>query len=139
MLLHVMETALASPTLIENWRDTLKEWTEASEEQRAAIFDWTMAMRDQFLEASRDIDDPETLDMVLAVRYIEMKSHWILLNTQINYGLASKGEADMNLAYRASLISQLLEALELLIEPEDIDRIIDFLSEPLSDMQALAA
>lgn len=77
--------------------------------------------------------------MVVAVRFIELKSHWILLNTQINYKLVSKGEVDMSLAYRASLISQLLEALEHLIEPEDIDRIIDFLSEPLPGHPALAA
>ena len=139
MQLYVMEALLTAPTLIQSWRDTLAEWSEATEAEREQVFKWAVNLRDQFLEAARDIEEPETLDMVSAVRYIELKSHWILLNTQINYGLVSKGKADMCLAFRASLISQLLETLEHLIEAGDIDRIIEFLSEPLSDRQTLAA
>ena len=132
MRLAEIESVLTAPELEQNWRDTLAEWPDATPAQTNEVLEWTMALRDQFLEAAREIDDEETLEMITAIRYIEMKSHWILLNTQINYSMVSKGEADMALMYRASLVTQLLEGLERLIDQEAVERIIDFLSEPVT-------
>jgi len=132
MELCSIERALLAPELRRNWEDTLAEWTEAAPGQAEAILDRMVSVRDEFLQAARDIDDPETLDMVAAIRYIEMKSHWIMLNTQVNYITVFKGETDLGIAYQASLVSQLLEALEKLIDEQDVHRIIEFLSEPLT-------
>ena len=131
MLLQVIEAALNAPDLVQNWRDTLAEWPDATPDETREVFGWAISLRDQFLEAAREIDDPETLDMVLAIRYIELKSHWILLNTQLNYSMVIKGYADQSVVYRASLVSQLLAVLEQLIDDTNRDRIIAFLTEPI--------
>lgn len=132
MYLKSIEEALSAPLLMRNWQETLNEWTDAGPGQAQAVLERMVILRDEFVQASRDIDDPETLDMVAAIRYIGLKSHWIMLNTQVNYIMAFKGETDMALAYQASLVSQLLEVLERLIDEQDVTRIIEFLSQPVT-------
>ena len=132
MQLQFIEATLLDPQLVCGWKETLMGWEGATRQQVADVITWVAAQRDQFLTAVRDINDPETLDMVVAVRYIELKSHWIMLNTQINYVSASGGEPSMSLMYRASLITGLLEMLERMIDEDDIERIISFLTEPVS-------
>ncbi|MGI4788642.1 MAG: hypothetical protein ACRYFS_07305 [Janthinobacterium lividum] len=131
MELTTIEAALMAPQLMQDWKDTLEEWTAATPLQSLTVLNKIIAQRDEFLQAARDIDDSETLDMVAAIRYIELKCHWIMLNTQINYLAVFRGETDMSAAYYASLISQMLEPLEHLIGEEDIHRILDFLTQPL--------
>ena len=132
MTLQKIEVALMAPGLERDWRDTLAEWTDATPEQAAMVLRRIFSLRNEFLQAARDIADPETLEMVTAIHYIELKCHWIMLNTQVNYRTVFKEETDMSLAYQASLVSQLLEALERLIDEDDVDRIIQFLAEPVA-------
>ena len=136
MQLQFIEATLLDPQLVNNWKETLMGWEGATRQQVAGVITWIAGQRDQFLEAVREINDPETLDMVVAVRYIELKSHWILLNTQINYVCASGGEPNMVLMYRASLITGMLEMLERMIDEDDIDRILSFLTEPVGLKEA---
>ncbi len=139
MDLQVIEACLNAPELVQEWRDTLLGWTETVPSERADVLNWAVTLRDQFLETAREIDDPETLDMVLIVRYIELKSHWILLNTQINYEMVRKGHNNQKAVYQASLVSQLLAALEPLIDEDHIERIIEFLTEPVNSVKPFSS
>jgi hypothetical protein len=131
MQLKTIIEALSVPALEQRWVETLAEWSDAPAGEADACRKWVCSLRDEFLQAAIDIDDEETLDTVTAVRYIELKSCWIMLNTQIGYRVAVKGINADTLAYKASLVSQLLECIEGLLDAEILERILSFLAEPI--------
>ena len=81
--------------------------------------------------AARDIEEPEELELTTVIQYIELKSHWIKLNTQLNYQMFKRGESDRATMFRAALISSTLSRIEPLIADADIRRITDFLANPI--------
>jgi len=131
VLLDEIESTLLDDELTRIWTSCLEGWVEGSLEQRAEVLAWVQARRDDCLTVAREVREGEDLAYVLAIRYIEFKSHWIMLNTQINYRLEHRGTLDSQSAYQASLISLLMQALEPLLDRRDIESISSFLSQPL--------
>lgn len=131
MEVATLEASLLDPGIEATWTDCLSGWVEATAAERQAVLDWAKGLREEFLQVARDVDDPDEVDYALAIRYIELKSHWIMLNTQINYQTVHRGGAGQELLFRASLISLLVLAIEPLLKSADIDKITDFLAEPI--------
>ena len=113
------------------WEECMDSWIEGTAEEKRAALTWIHDYRDRCVSAYEDVDDLEAMYTLAAVNYVELKSHWILLNTQINYQNANRGAADMGIAVRASMITTLLLALEEALATDDVDTIISFLSEPV--------
>jgi hypothetical protein len=112
------------------WRECLEAYEDGTPEQRAACQSYAAGRRGDIATVLRDITDPAEREAAAAVCYISLKSEWILLNTQGGYQVAS-GKLDGSLFCRAGMISALLGALEPLLGYRDLDRITDFLSQPV--------
>jgi len=124
--------AITHPEMAMRWDNCLDAWEEGTLNQKSEAMTWICAYRDRCLAAYMEVDDVSAMYTLGAVSYIEMKAHWTMLNTQVNYQNAVKGQADMTLAVRASLTTTLLLALEEVLSAQDIDHIIEFLSEPVN-------
>lgn len=126
-----IEQALLNPELETQWQSVIDSM-DISDQKKASNLAWVRALRDDFLRIARDVTDESELYTVLAVRYIELKCHWIMLNTQIQYQTFRRGMADQNVVIKASLTTSMLSEIEPLIPQDDIDNINRFLSEPVS-------
>jgi len=127
---HV-EQAVAAVELKRNVTTMVIESGLGDANVAAELSNWVTSIAEDFLTLLREIDHPEQIDATTAIQYIEIKSHWIALNTKMNYQLARQGQADPMVILKGAAISQFLGALEPLINPGDIEAITDFLSEPL--------
>lgn len=123
---------LFDPSLERELDGCLAAWTTATPEELTSTRAWIKAQRHDFVEMAAEIDDREELELSIAVRYIELKSHWMMLNTKIQYSLFRAGEAPDVLMYRASLVSHVVGTLEQLLTPSDIERITRFLAQPIN-------
>lgn len=123
---------------LEDLRTHLQEFASGSGvESPAALVDeivrWTGEIRDGLVTLVRAIEDPEEIETTLAINYVELKSKWIALNTKINYTVFRSGACDPVDALRASGVSTLLVTIEDILEQEDIEKITEFLAQPLRD------
>ncbi len=100
-------------------------------ETAGRLREWIRGIRADLLRVVDDVEDDIEMVHLTAIRYIELKSHWMTLNTQINYRLVKSGIFDPELSMRASLTSGLLMLLERFVDTRDVDRITTFLAQPL--------
>ena len=77
------------------------------------------------------VNDPDDEKMSLVIQYVELKSRWIGLNTKMNYELFRLGHAELTDVFRGTAISALLAHIEPLLDQEDIDKVTEFLAQPL--------
>lgn len=123
--------ALMKPELEREWRELLSSWEGADQADRDKILERVKEYRQELLSVVETIDDLREVEFTLAIRYVELKSRWMLLNMHIQYGLSSRGVADEAAVYQASVLSFLLAATEPLLRDDDIDVINEFLSNPI--------
>lgn len=126
-----IETALRE-TLEEQWEEVLGQWSGAAPSDRKAVRADVVEHRDRVLDGLLAIDSLEELKRGLAIGYVEMKCHWTMLNTRIQYQTAQSGRPEESLIYRAACVSLIVQALEPLPSREYVEHITDFLAEPLS-------
>lgn len=126
-----LEAALRDPALERAWDDCLAAWTNAADGTRASIRRWVSDLRDQLIDMAGEVADPAEIEVSVAMRYIELKSHWMSANTWIQYATLRRGQADEDMVYRAAVVSLLLGALEPLIRQDDLEEISRFLAAPL--------
>lgn len=119
---------LSDPALEERWREYVAPF-ELPEEDKIELRQWIGGKRNGFRELLEVIEDEDTLVRNLAMKYIELKSEWIMLNTQIQFELFTTGMPNHKIELRASLITTLIEAVENFISEEQKDRIEEFLAE----------
>lgn len=124
-------TQLTDPALGQQIAEALRTWPNADAGDIAKTVDWVMAVRSNFVSLLREVDDDGELVTTLAINYIELKSHWIALNTKINYQNFRRGACDSRVAFQATGISMLLGQLESMIEQSDLDKITEFLAAPV--------
>ena len=111
---------------------TLANWENADKAQIAEVTEWVCGIRDEFIALVHDVDDSEQIIASIAIHYIEIKSHWIALNTKMNYQMARNGAAETPIVLRGAAVSAFLATLEPLIQPGDVDAITSFLAEPIN-------
>jgi hypothetical protein len=87
--------------------------------------------RREFLSALTEVGDEQDMAMLIATRYIEQKSRWIQWNLVLNYKMMLTGTFDIDLACKASVISDLLSRIEPYIDAASLARINELLNEPI--------
>lgn len=102
-------------------------------EQAQETVAWIDRLRNELLQTASAVIDGEDLYMAVVANYIELKSRWIAINTQINYQTVLEGGPDPVSMQRGWSVSRLLNELEPLIEMADIEKVTEFLTSPISD------
>jgi hypothetical protein len=125
-----LEEALRGP-LDEQWDEVLDDWDTAAPAQTKAVRAYVSGLRNRILRSLIDITSMEELQRGLAIEYIEMKCHWTMLNTRIQSQTSREGQADSDLIYRATCVSLIIQQLEPLLRKERVDKLTNFLAEPL--------
>jgi hypothetical protein len=131
-MLERCEKMLTRPGLGEEIGSALTSSDGATEELVTETVEWVMGMRRELLTLLRTIDDPEQIIETLAINYIELKTKWIALNTKANYHIFRTGAPDAAAAFRGCGCSLLLGDVERLLMPSDIQKITEFLSQPVA-------
>lgn len=130
MKFQVIKELLSTEQLESEWREVLSEIDD--ERTKIESIERTFALRDEYLNGVEAITEEEDFNYFTAIKYIELKSKWIMLNTEINYRLYSKGEVQVSLACKSSLLSCLLASIGQFVDQRDIETITDFLSNPIA-------
>jgi len=126
-----IEAVLRDP-LEEQWDEVLAQWSGAGPSERQAVRTYVAELRDRVLDSLLAIDTLDELRRCLAIGYVEMKCHWTMLNTRIQHQTAQNGRPDEPLIYRATCVSLIVQALEPLLSRDHVERLADFLAEPLA-------
>jgi hypothetical protein len=126
-----LEAALHDPALERAWDECFASWGDADDDARDRVRRWVAALRDQLVAMASEVGDCAELEVSIAMRYIELKSHWMTANTWIQYAVQRRGRADGEMVYRAAVVSLLLGAIEPLLRSDDLDEISRFLASPL--------
>ncbi len=113
------------------WNQVLDQWEDGGPAQKKAITAYVSGLRNRMLRILTDLDDAEEAQHGLAIQYIEVKCHWMMLNMQIQSQTARNGRAQDNLIYRATCVSLIIEAMEPLLSRDRVDTLTGFLAEPL--------
>lgn len=129
-MLAEIQAALTADTLEKEWADTLAHWEDATAVELHRTRAWVTRIRDEFFDHVTDVAEEEELIFAMALRYIELRSHWQMLNTQMNYQMFRKGTCSMELQMRGSLLSQLIEQIVPFVDAEDTNRIGELLLSP---------
>lgn len=125
-----VEAALRHP-LDEQWDEVLEQWSGAAPSERKAVRSYVSGLRNRLLDALLEIEALDEFKRGVAIQYVEVKCHWTMLNTQIQYQTAREGRPDEALIYRATCVSLILQALEPFLSREHVADLADFLVEPI--------
>ncbi len=102
---------------------------------RDACFDACTALmreqRSETMSAIAHVMDESDLALLIATRYIEQKARWIQWNLVLNYRMMLSGFFDTELAFKASVLSNLLGRIEPFIDEASLARINELLNEPI--------
>ncbi len=120
---------LSGAELEKAWRDCLGTWEDSSPAQRADCRAFAVNLRDNFLRILKDVDDAEEQETIGTIFYTQVKSQWILINTQAGYQIRN-GRVEGALFCRAGMLSALLGSLEPVLRQSDLTRITNFLAGP---------
>lgn len=136
---YSVQDALRDPALEQGWAHTLSEWETAAHSQIQATTAYVRGMRNQLLNVTGEMDSMEELERTLALGYLDLKCQWAILNVQIQYAAAHRGEIREDLMYRATCLSQLLDSVEGLLNPADVDAMTELIAEPVQQQAPAAA
>jgi hypothetical protein len=131
--IDALDDELREDVLEENWKDTIHGTIEDESAQEDTL-NWIRTYREETIEIIQDVSDPEDAETSLILRYLEMKSRWIIMNNQIQYQAVETGAPDEVLMTRGSLLSNFLERLENHLDDDQIESITGLLSEPVETL-----
>ena len=134
-MVNKLQELLNDGSLDSLWSEALDSWEKDEiakvRDRVSSAKDWVETKKEQLLRSIQDINDEEDMNLALALWYIELKSHWLMLNTQMNYQLFQRGDIDLDVHYKGTMISHLLGAFEPLLNTDDQGKISEFLMNPL--------
>ena len=121
---------LTGTSLVQSWADSLEN-SGLAMDQQVTLKKWASEFRDQIVAQVKDIEFEESVETVIALRYIEIRSAWNGLNTQLQFQMFKGKTNDMPLMVRMSLMSAIIAELERFIRSEDKDQVDTFLDNPM--------
>ena len=123
-------SAIDGPEFQANMEETIATWEEGTVEQKLELRAKIDKHKQHLLNALKGVEDDDDLKLSVTLHYIELKSHWIMLNIKLNYQTMKDGMPDMFSMYHASLVSAVVGVIEALLTEDDIRHITNFLAEP---------
>jgi hypothetical protein len=134
---NFIESELNGAALNGIWKDCLDSYDYIGNSDKIECLGQVIELRDHIIEVLRDISDGIERQSCLGLFYLELKTEWMLLNTQYTYQLEAQ-KLDHQTVCRAGLFSALLGALEPHCRPADITRIEALLAQlPNNDETSL--
>lgn len=127
---HAVIRQLLLEDLDAVWDEVLDTWSQGTPTERRAVRAYVTGLRNRVAQSLLDIRDMDELEYSIAIQYVELRCHWTMLNTRIQNQTAD-GQPDERLLYRATCVSQIIDALESLLPSASIDRLSEFVAEPL--------
>lgn len=101
-----------------------------SADDQSSLLEWVDDKNKQFLSRCEIVQDEQEVPLLLMWFYIQLKSEWSQINTEIQYGPLLTGEVDLLLVYRSSILSTLLMEVETLLLEWDVEHATNFLAQP---------
>lgn len=129
-----LKADLESEELIENWESLIEGMIDEEQDQED-LLEWINNYRDETIGLIEDVEDADEIYTATVLRYIEAKSHWMILNTHMQYQAVNTGQPDETLMTKGSLMSDFVERLEGHIDEEKIQSITDILSQPIDKLK----
>jgi hypothetical protein len=117
----------------DQWDEVLDNWESGAASQKKAVRAYVSGLRNRMYRSLKEIDSLEELERGVAIQYVEVKAHWMMLNTQIQHQTDKNGTPDEDLIYRATCVSLIVQALEPLLSQNRVDSLTNFLAEPLDE------
>jgi hypothetical protein len=97
---------------VEELLSHLLEDAELSSEQQNALRDECRQIRKRITEEAKSFEETDTMDNYLALRFVELKSRWIILNARIQDFNRRLEVPDMFMLYQSSMLSSMIGMLE---------------------------
>lgn len=88
------------------------------------------SVRLKLLRMCDEIAEEEDIRLALITHYIELKSKWMALNTQMNYQFFRNGACDPHVQGEGTAVSFLLNEIGDLLPAEDVAKVEEFLIAP---------
>lgn len=99
------------------------------------LFEWVQHKTIDFIKRCEIVQDEQEIPMLLMWFYIQLKSEWSQINTEIQYGPLLTGEIDIELVYKSSILSTLLLEVESILLQWDVEHATNFLAQPFLSKQ----
>lgn len=131
-LISELESSLTSPELAKSWSEVFENTSGLKTDQIIALKKWIQDYRDQFLQQLKDVTFDEGLEIILPLKYIEIKCYWIMHNTQIQFQAMMTGDTNPIDLARGSLISILLSNFEKFVNTTIKEQVEAFISQPMN-------
>ncbi|MCR9141957.1 MAG: hypothetical protein NXI24_06875 [bacterium] len=128
-LLEDIEGRYNTGDLESDWRSALNEGGLSADDREGLLLEIRNTWR-ELLRILRDVDDEHERGRALVNAYIEERSRWLLINTQLQFQMFRDGRPDLRRSHRAMLVSRFAEFLEQFLDPGEIEVINRFLAKP---------
>lgn len=117
-----IERSIKSDQILQDIEDTLLGLEDESDKEY--IRNWIFSRMDEFINRCKLVNEDEELPNLLMWFYIQMKTEWSQINTEIQYQPMVSDEPDMVLIFKSSILSQLLGSVENLLRYVDVERAV---------------
>lgn len=131
-LLEDVEGRYNTGDLEANWRVALNEGGLPADDRESLLMEVRNTWR-ELLRVLQDIEDEEERSRALVNAYIEERSRWLLINTQLQYQIFRDGQPNLRRSHQAMLVSRFAEFLEGFLIPEEVQVINRFLAAPTGE------
>lgn len=133
--MNIAETTrtLRDAAFLEQVRTSLRSWgPDADEAAIEATVAWIDGVRRDLADLLELVGDPDDAEMVCAIKLLELKSHWITINTRLNYTAARGRQVDPAGAFRGAALSAMVDLLEQFLPARNVEACHAFLAGPLT-------
>jgi hypothetical protein len=127
----IIKQHLEDADLVRGLRRQMKDAKGLTAQQADHVAAALQDMIDEFVRHVDDVDDPEELAYSCACYFVETKTRWLSLNTQMNYQLTRTGTQDPEVLWKGTATSAFLAVVESMLRKDDVQRILTALAEQL--------
>jgi hypothetical protein len=130
-------TILTDKAVKEEFRDIVGGIDDQTSAE--SLLQWINEKVNLFIERCKIVDDTHEMPWLVMWFYIQLKAEWSQINTEIQYGALKSDTPDMELIFKSSLLSALINIVENIPRAIDVEYAVDFLAEPFNKMMEQGA
>jgi hypothetical protein len=130
-----IEHSIKNNALLQDIEDTLLGLENDTDKE--FVRKWIFSKMDEFIERCKIVQEDDELPSLLMWFYMQLKTEWSQINTEVQYQPMVSDEPDMVLIFKASLLSQVIGNVETILRYVDVERAVNFMSNPVWKLESL--